>query len=91
MTGANSGIGEAVAIGLARAGADVIVNYVTNDAAAQKVVQAIEAEGARGLAIEADVSKEVEVEDMFKKAISLNHLSALTGSPHESLGYRDLV
>jgi glucose 1-dehydrogenase len=69
VTGANSGIGEAVAIGLARAGADVIVNYVTNDAAAQKVVQAIEAEGARGLAIEADVSKEVEVEDMFKKAI----------------------
>jgi glucose 1-dehydrogenase len=69
VTGANSGIGEAVAIGLARAGADVIVNYVTNDAAAQKVVQAIEAEGGKGLAIEADVSKEVEVEDMFKKAI----------------------
>src|SRR6266511_2514440 len=69
VTGANSGIGEAVAIGLARAGADVVVNYVTNDAAAQKVVQAIEAEGARGLAIEADVSKEVEVEDMFEKAI----------------------
>ena len=69
VTGANSGIGEAVAIGLARAGADVVVNYVTNDAAAQKVVQAIEAEGGRGLAIEADVSKEVEVVDMFKKAI----------------------
>ncbi len=69
VTGANSGIGEAVAIGLARAGADVIVNYVTNDAAAQKVVEAIEAEGAKGLAIEADVSKEAEVENMFKKAI----------------------
>jgi glucose 1-dehydrogenase len=69
VTGANSGIGEAVAIGLARAGADVIVNYVTNDAAAQKVVEAIEAEGTKGLAIEADVSKEVEVEDMFKKAL----------------------
>ncbi len=69
VTGANSGIGEAVAIGLARAGADVIVNYVTNDAAAQNVVEAIEAEGVKGLAIEADVSKEVEVEDMFKKAL----------------------
>jgi glucose 1-dehydrogenase len=69
VTGANSGIGEAVAIGLARAGADVIVNYVTNDAAARKVVEGIEAEGAKGLAIEADVSKEIEVVDMFKKAV----------------------
>jgi glucose 1-dehydrogenase len=69
VTGANSGIGEAVAIGLARAGADVVVNYVTNPEAAQKVVEAIEAEGTKGLAIEADVSKEAEVEALFKKAI----------------------
>jgi glucose 1-dehydrogenase len=69
VTGANSGIGEAVAIGLARAGADVVVNYVTNPDAAQKVVEAIEAEGTKGLAIEADVSKEAEVEAMFKTAI----------------------
>lgn len=69
VTGANSGIGEAVAIGLARAGADVVVNYVTNPDAAQKVVEAIQAEGAKGLAIEADVSKEAEVVAMFKTAI----------------------
>lgn len=69
VTGANSGIGEAVAIGLARAGADVVVNYVTNPDAAQKVVEAIEAEGTKGLAIEADVSKEAEVEAMFNSAI----------------------
>lgn len=69
VTGANSGIGRAVAIGLARAGADVVVNYVTNEPAAQEVVAAIEAEGAKGLAIEADVSKEAEVQAMFKEAI----------------------
>ena len=69
VTGANSGIGEAVAIGLARAGADVVVNYVTNPEAAQKVVKAIEAEGTKGIAIEADVSKEAEVQAMFKQAI----------------------
>ncbi len=69
VTGANSGIGQAVAIALARAGADVVVNYVTGDAAAQKVVDAVEAEGVRGLAIEADVSKELEVDDMFAKAV----------------------
>jgi len=70
VTGANSGIGRAVAIGLARAGADVIVNYVTNEPAAQQVVEAIEAEGAKGLAIEADVSKEAEVQGMFQKALA---------------------
>ncbi len=69
VTGANSGIGEAVAIGLARAGADVVVNYVTNPEAAQKVVEAIGAEGTKGLAIQADVSKEAEVQAMFKQAI----------------------
>jgi len=69
VTGANSGIGQAVAVGMARAGADVIVNYVTNDAAAQEVVRLIEAEGVHGMAIEADVSKEIEVIDMFKKAL----------------------
>jgi len=69
VTGANSGIGEAVAIGLARAGADVVVNYVTSPDAAEKVVKAIESEGAQGLAIQADVSKEAEVVAMFKQAI----------------------
>jgi len=69
VTGANSGIGEAVAIGLARAGADVVVNYVVNPEAAQKVVGAIEAEGVQGFAIKADVSNEADVEAMFKQAI----------------------
>ena len=69
VTGANSGIGQAVAIGLARAGADVIVNYVTNEPAARQVVSTIEAEGVKGLAIEADVSKEAQVQAMFKQAI----------------------
>ena len=70
VTGANSGIGKAVAIGLARAGADVIVNYVTNEPAAREVVAAIEAEGAKGLAIEADVSKEARVQAMFNDALA---------------------
>ena len=70
VTGANSGIGKAVAIGLARAGADVIVNYVTNEPAAREVVAAIEAEGAKGLAIEADVSKEAQVQAMFNDALA---------------------
>jgi glucose 1-dehydrogenase len=70
VTGANSGIGQAVAIGLARAGADVVVNYVTRPEAAEAVVQAIRAMGRRAIAIEADVSVEADVERMFAAAIA---------------------
>jgi glucose 1-dehydrogenase len=69
VTGANSGIGKAIAIGLARAGSDVIVNYVTNPEAADEVVREIESYGRRGIAIQADVSNEEDVERMFAQAI----------------------
>lgn len=69
ITGANSGIGKAVAIGLARAGADVIVNYVANPADAEDVAHQIEGLGRRAVAIKADVSKEDEVIAMFARAI----------------------
>jgi glucose 1-dehydrogenase len=69
VTGANSGIGKAVALGLAAAGADVVVNYITNADAADEVAHAIEAMGRRALAIKADVSREEEVVAMFVKAI----------------------
>jgi glucose 1-dehydrogenase len=69
VTGANSGIGRGVALGLARAGADVVVNYVTNPADAEAVAHEIEKMGRRAIAIQADVSKEAEVDAMFAKAI----------------------
>jgi glucose 1-dehydrogenase len=69
VTGANSGIGKAVAIGLGQAGADVAVNYVTHPEAAQEVVQEIERVGSRAIAVQADVAKEDQVVGMFKKAI----------------------
>ena len=70
VTGANSGIGKAVALGLARAGADVVVNYVTIPEAAEEVVHEIEAMGRRAIALKADVSQEDEVEAMFADAIA---------------------
>ena len=70
VTGANSGIGEAVAIGLARAGADVAVNYVTHPETADEVAHKIEALGRKAITIKADVSKEDEVEAMYAKAIA---------------------
>lgn len=70
VTGANSGIGKAVALGLARAGADVAVNYVTRPDVAEDVAHEIEGMGRRAIALKADVSKEDEVERMFAAAIA---------------------
>jgi glucose 1-dehydrogenase len=70
VTGANSGIGEAIARGLAEAGAAVVVNYVAGDERAQKVVDEIRAMGGRALAIKADVSSEEQVQAMFARAIA---------------------
>src|SRR5258708_5992395 len=69
VTGANSGIGKAVALALGQAGADVVVNYVQGDAAAAEVVDTITAEGRRAIAFKADVSNEEQVEAMFEAAI----------------------
>jgi glucose 1-dehydrogenase len=66
VTGANSGIGRGVAIGLARAGADVMVNYVVGDDTAAAVVDEIRATGAQGAVYKADVSSEDEVAAMFQ-------------------------
>jgi len=70
VTGANSGIGRAVALGLARAGADVVVNYITHPEAADEVVHEIEGMGRKALAIKADVSKEDEVGRMFSDSVA---------------------
>src|SRR5471032_302589 len=69
VTGANSGICKAVALGLARAGADVVVNFVTDPAAAEEVVAEIVGLGRRAIALKADVSREDEVVHMFAAAV----------------------
>ena len=70
VTGANSGIGQAVAIALGQAGADVIVNYVAGDDAANTVVSTIKGFGVKSIAIQADVSNEDQVTTMFKRMIA---------------------
>lgn len=70
VTGANSGIGEATAIALGQAGADVVVNYVTGEQSAQAVVEAIRRAGAEAYADRAEVSQEDQVEDMFRRMVA---------------------
>jgi glucose 1-dehydrogenase len=70
VTGANSGIGEAIAIALGEAGADVLVNYVAGADRAEAVCERIRRLGVRALAHQADVSEESQVQGMFGRAIS---------------------
>ena len=66
ITGANSGIGEAVAIGLGEAGANVVVNYVVNPESAEAVAEKIRSFGSKAIIEQADVSNEAEVKAMFQ-------------------------
>ena len=78
VTGASSGIGAAVARALARAGAAVAVNYSNGTAAAEQVVAEITANGVEAVALQADVSQEDQVEQMFQRL-------------HELLGGLDIL
>jgi NAD(P)-dependent dehydrogenase (short-subunit alcohol dehydrogenase family) len=64
VTGASRGIGRAIAIGLAREGAAVVVNFHTRTAEAAEVVDTIVAAGGRAFAWKADVSVAAEVDAM---------------------------
>ncbi len=66
VTGASRGIGRAIALELARSGADVAVNYAGNEAAAQEVVSSIEALGRKAFAMKANVAVTAEVEEMVR-------------------------
>ena len=67
VTGASRGIGRGVALALATAGADVAINYVSNEAKAQAVVEEITALGRRAMAVRADVTDEAQVKAMFSQ------------------------
>ncbi|MGD8617178.1 MAG: SDR family oxidoreductase [Gammaproteobacteria bacterium] len=65
VTGGSSGIGAAVCRALAMAGARVVVNYLSNRDEADQLVNEIESGGGEAMALQADVSKEFEVQRLF--------------------------
>lgn len=69
VTGASRGIGRAIAIELAKDGAQVVVNYHSNNEAADEVVQTIEASGGHAVAFQADVGEYDQAEKLIKFAI----------------------
>ncbi len=70
ITGADSGIGQAIAIELSAQGAIILINYHTNKKKASETLKMVEDNGSTGLVFQADVSDYNQVKDMFKIAQS---------------------
>ena len=69
VTGSGRGIGAAIAIELGKRGAQVVVNYSRAAEAANKVVEAIQANGSEAIAIKADVGEIEQVTGLMEQAI----------------------
>jgi len=69
VTGSSRGVGRAVAFGFAKEGANVVVNYTSNEKAANEVVEAIQSIGTKAVAVKADVAQKSDAENLVKKAI----------------------
>src|SRR6185437_15435680 len=70
VTGAATGIGQAIAVALASEGAAVVVDYVGKSQLADATLQKIAAAGSSGISIEADVSDPAQVENLIAQAVS---------------------
>lgn len=69
VTGGDSGIGRAICIALAAAGAAVTINYHQNQAAAQEVLQTIQQEGGKGQIVQGDVSQVADVQRLVDETV----------------------
>lgn len=69
VTGATRGIGRAIALALADAGANVVVNYQSSDDAAKAVCAEIDKKGVKSLQARANVANEAEADAMIETAV----------------------
>jgi len=69
ITGSSRGLGRAVALSFAKEGAKVVVNYTSNETAANEVAQAINQMGSQAIVVRADVSKREEADGLVQAAV----------------------
>lgn len=80
VTGAQQGIGQAVALAMAKAGAHVVVNYLDNADAAEATAAAAREHGVKAEPVKADISSPAGVESLMKAADALGGASILVNN-----------
>jgi len=70
VTGGNSGIGQAIVLGLAAAGADIVIDYIARPEAAEALEKQVAALGDRAIGVEADVSQVAELQRLIQQAVT---------------------
>lgn len=97
VTGSSRGIGRAIARGLAREGADVVINYHKSEEKAKEVAKKIQSMGRESLVIQADVTKKSAVKNMVNETIEafnkidflVNNAGIIQRDPMEDLSVED--
>ncbi len=87
ISGASRGIGAAIALRLAREGADIVINYQSDEKSAQEVAQKVRALGRQALVIQADVSQPEPVRRMVRQVLDTwQHIDILVSNAGAGAG-----
>jgi enoyl-[acyl-carrier protein] reductase III len=95
VTGSSRGIGRAIALELARQGADIVVHYLRKKSAAGEVVAAVEALGGRAIAVKANLAAAANIETLFDEVeaafgrCDIFIGNAATGTPRDIMAVLD--
>ena len=71
VTGSSRGVGRAVALAFAKVGAKVVINYTSNEKAANEVVENIQGMGSEAISVKADVARKPDVEHLVSATIEI--------------------
>lgn len=80
VTGAQQGIGRAIALAYGREGASVVVNYLDNQAAAEDIAARIRAGGARAIAVAGNVARAADVRGLVEAGTTLGGIDVLVNN-----------
>lgn len=91
ITGADSGIGKAVAIAFAREGADIVISYLSEDEDAADTVRWVEEAGRRAIAISGDIKSEEHCKSIVERAVNeLGRIDVLINNAAFQRTYADI-